>query len=396
MEDSFLLHSRKRNIEMKVAVVLNTSWNIYNFRMSLLKALAEQGHEVHTIAPLDDFTPYLTAAGFTHHNVRMDSRGANPIKDMALVLEFGSIYKRIKPDVVLHFTIKPNIYGTLAARLLNIPVINNVCGLGTVFLKKGIVSWVAKSLYKLAFRFPKKVFFQNEDDQQLFVAEKLVKGELTGLLPGSGINVSEFVPVPFKTNKEFTFLLVARLIYDKGIAEYIEAIRILRKYGVKARFQLLGGTDPEHKRGISLKVLDEWIKEGLVDYLGKTKNVQGFVNEADCIVLPSYREGSPRSLMEAACLQKPIITTDVAGCRHVVEHQYNGLLCKLQNPEDLAGKMEEMMRLPEADRLRMGTNGRKKMEKEFSDKIIIKKYLEAIDSILGKQMKPLEPMEKVA
>jgi glycosyltransferase involved in cell wall biosynthesis len=381
---------------MKVAVVLNTSWNIYNFRMSLLKALAEQGHEVHTIAPLDDFTPYLTATGFTHHNVRMDSRGANPIKDMALVLEFGSIYKRIKPDVVLHFTIKPNIYGTLAARLLNIQVINNVCGLGTVFLKKGIVSWVAKSLYKLAFRFPKKVFFQNEDDQQLFIAEKLVKGELTGLLPGSGINVSEFVPVPFKTNKEFTFLLVARLIYDKGIAEYIEAIRILRKYGVKARFQLLGGTDPEHKRGISLKVLDEWIKEGLVDYLGKTKNVQGFVNEADCIVLPSYREGSPRSLMEAACLQKPIITTDVAGCRHVVEHQYNGLLCKVQNPEDLAGKMEEMMRLPEADRLRMGTNGRKKMEKEFSDKIIIKKYLEAIDSILGKQMKPLEPMEKVA
>lgn len=381
---------------MKVAVVLNTSWNIYNFRMSLLKALAEQGHEVHTLAPLDDFTPYLTAAGFTHHNVRMDSRGANPIKDMALIFEFGAIYKKIKPDVVLHFTIKPNIYGTLAARLLNIPVINNVCGLGTVFLKKGVVSWVAKSLYKLAFRFPKKVFFQNEDDQQLFVAEKLVKLELTGLLPGSGINVSDFVPVPFKTNKEFTFLLVARLIYDKGIAEYIEAIRILRKYGVKARFQLLGGTDPEHKRGISLKVLDEWIKEGLVDYLGKTKNVQSFVNEADCIVLPSYREGSPRSLMEAACLQKPIITTDVAGCRHVVEHQYNGLLCKLQNPEDLAGKMEEMMRLPEADRLRMGTNGRKKMEKEFSDKIIIKKYLEAIDSILGKQMKPLEPMEKVA
>jgi glycosyltransferase involved in cell wall biosynthesis len=393
---AFCFIEGKENRKMKVAVVLNTSWNIYNFRMSLLKALAEQGHEVHTLAPLDDFTPYLTAAGFTHHNVRMDSRGANPIKDMALIFEFGAIYKKIKPDVVLHFTIKPNIYGTLAARLLNIPVINNVCGLGTVFLKKGVVSWVAKSLYKLAFRFPKKVFFQNEDDQQLFVAEKLVKLELTGLLPGSGINVSDFVPVPFKTNKEFTFLLVARLIYDKGIAEYIEAIRILRKYGVKARFQLLGGTDPEHKRGISLKVLDEWIKEGLVDYLGKTKNVQSFVNEADCIVLPSYREGSPRSLMEAACLQKPIITTDVAGCRHVVEHQYNGLLCKLQNPEDLAGKMEEMMRLPEADRLRMGTNGRKKMEKEFSDKIIIKKYLEAIDSILGKQMKPLEPMEKVA
>lgn len=381
---------------MKVAVVLNTSWNIYNFRMSLLKALVEQGHEVHTIAPIDDFTPYLISAGFIHHNVRMDSRGANPIKDMALIFEFGSIYRRIKPDVVLHFTIKPNIYGTLAARLLNIPVINNVCGLGTVFLKKGIVSFVAKSLYKLAFRFPEKVFFQNEDDQQLFIAEKLVKRELTGLLPGSGINVSEFVPTPFKTNKEFTFLLVARLIYDKGIAEYIEAIRILKKYGVKARFQLLGGKDPEHKRGISIKVLDGWIKEGLIDYLGKTKNVQNFVNEADCIVLPSYREGSPRSLMEAACLQKPIIATDVAGCRHVVEHQYNGLLCKLQNPEDLAGKMEEMMRLPEADRMRMGTNGRRKMEKEFSDKIIIKKYLETINWIFGKEFKPNQPLEQVA
>ncbi|MCC6837812.1 MAG: glycosyltransferase, partial [Bacteroidia bacterium] len=159
---------------MRVAIVLNTSWNIYNFRMNLIRSLQAAGHEIHTVAPVDEFTPKLIEAGCTHHALKMDSRGANPIKDLALIFELYATYKRIKPDVILHYTIKPNVYGALAAALLKIPVVNNVCGLGTVFLKDDLVSRFAMFLYKISFRFPKKVFFQNPDDLNLFLDKKLV------------------------------------------------------------------------------------------------------------------------------------------------------------------------------------------------------------------------------
>ena len=368
---------------MKVAVVVNTSWNIHNFRMSLVRALIEKGHEVHTIAPHDEYTHYLISSGCIHHDLKMDSRGANPLKDFRLLFEFKSLYKKIKPDIILHFTVKPNVYGTLAAAWLKIPVINNVCGLGTAFLNRGIVSKIARLLYKFSFRYAQKVFFQNADDLQLFVGERLISFDKAEILPGSGINVMDFKPRPVKASKDFVFLLVSRLIYDKGIAEYVEAVKILNRYGINARFQLLGAIDTEHKRGIPIKKLEEWISKGWVEYLGKTDYVTSFMNAADCVVLPSYREGSPRSLMEAACLQKPIITTDVPGCRNVVENNYNGLLCEVKNAEDLAVTMGKMMQLPERERMQMGINGRKKMEKEFSDSIVIRKYFSAIDSILS-------------
>ncbi len=373
---------------MKVAIVINTSWNIYNFRMNFVKALLAQGYEVHTIAPLDEYTHYLTDAGCHHHNVYMDSRGANPIKDVALIAELGVLYFRIRPDVILHYTIKPNVYGTLAAALLRIPVINNVCGLGTVFLKDGIVSSVAKLLYKISFRFPRKVFFQNPEDLQLFTENGLVAHEIVDLLPGSGIDTAAFTPIPFKANSVFTFLLVSRLILDKGIIEYIDAIKLLKKKGINARFQLLGAKDPLHKRGISLKLIDEWIKEGWVEYLGRTNDVRPYVNDADCIVLPSYREGSPRSLMEAACLGKPIVTTDVAGCRQVVQDGVNGFLCKVQDAEDLAASMLKLMELPETSRHIMGEYGRKKMELEFSDTIVLNKYIQAMNEIVEEEKHP--------
>ena len=373
---------------MKVAIVLNTSWNIYNFRMNFVNALLKQGHEVHTIAPVDEYTHYLVEAGCQHHNVYMDSRGANLIKDLALIAELGRIYFNVKPDVILQYTIKPNVYGTLAAALLRIPVINNVCGLGTVFLKGGLVSVIAKLLYKISFRFPEKVFFQNAEDLQLFVDTKLVSPDKVDLLPGSGIDVRQFIPGALQRNKVFTFLLVSRLILDKGIMEYVEAIRILRAQGSTARFQILGAKDPRHKRGIATEVIDGWIKEGIVEYLGKTDDVRSYVNAADCVVLPSYREGSPRSLMEAACLRKPIVATNVAGCRQVVEDGVTGLLCQVQSAEDLAAKMKMMMNMPDAERKAMGENGRKKMEIEFSDTIVLNKYVRAMNEILCTNPEP--------
>ncbi|GHN01301.1 glycosyl transferase [Cytophagales bacterium WSM2-2] len=366
---------------MKITVVLNTSWNIYNFRMNFVRALLAEGHEVHTIAPHDDYTHYLTEAGCIHHDLKMDSRGANPLKDFLLIFELLLAYRKIKPDVILHYTIKPNVYGTLAAAILRIPCINNVCGLGTIFLKKSWVTSIALTLYRLAFLFPKKVFFQNPDDLSLFVDKKLVSSDAADLLPGSGIDLSRFSPVEYKRNKKFTFLLVSRLITDKGIHEYIDAIEKLNASGVEAKFQILGAKDPYHKRGIKVDLIDQWIQNGTIDYLGTAKDVRPYMAQADCVVLPSYREGTPRTLLEAASIAKPIITTDVPGCHHVVKDGYNGLLCKLKDANDLADKMKTMASLDEQSLKTMGLNGRKKVEHEFDEAIVIDKYINAIHAI---------------
>lgn len=366
---------------MKVAIVLNTSWNIYNFRMNLLRSLQAEGHEIHTVAPNDDYTHFLTEAGSIHHAVKMDSRGANPIKDLALIFELYTIYKKIKPDVILHYTIKPNVYGSLAASFLKIPVVNNVCGLGTVFLKKDLLSSVAMFLYRISFKFPKKVFFQNPDDLKLFLDKKLVPSHTVDLLPGSGIDLAKFKPVTFQRNQKFTFLLISRLITDKGILEYIDAVKKLKAEGLDARFQVLGAIDPEHKRGIKREVIQEWINSGTIEYLGTTKDVRHFIELADCVVLPSYREGTPRTLLEAASSSKPIVATNVPGCNQVVEDKINGLLCNIEDSDDLAAKMRSMANYDNETLKTMGINGRRKMEAEYDESIVIDKYLHTLTAL---------------
>lgn len=366
---------------MRIAIVLNTSWNIYNFRMNFIKALLKQGHEVHTIAPEDTYTPLIREAGCIHHKVKMDSRGANPIKDSALIFELFTIYRGVRPDVVLHYTIKPNVYGTVAAAMLRIPVINNVCGLGTVFLKDNLVSAIAIFLYKISFRFASKVFFQNSDDQKLFVDKKLVNVNAVDTIPGSGIDLSRFQPVSFKRNKKFTFLLVSRLISDKGVLEFVDAVKKLKSGGIDAHFQILGAMDPLHKRGIKVDVIAEWINSGTIEYLGTTNDVRQFIQNADCVVLPSYREGTPRTLLEAASSCKPIIATDVPGCNNVVEHNFNGFLCKLKDADDLADKMKNMLALADETLETFGMNGRAKMEAEYDESLVINKYLAALGEL---------------
>ena len=366
---------------MKVAIVLNTSWNIYNFRMGLIDSLQKAGHQIYAIAPKDEYTRYLKEQGCIFEKITMDSRGANPVKDLALTIELYRIYKRIRPDVILHFTIKPNIYGSFAAHLLNIPVINNVCGLGTVFLKRGFVYKIAKLMYRLSFRYPHKVLFQNEEDRNLFIREKLIDANKTDIVPGSGIDLDKFMYQNLPGNNEFTFLLISRLIYDKGIVDYVEAIKKLKKTGIRAKFQLLGAIDEKHKRGIQARLIRSWIKSETIDYLGRVEDVREFIKNADCIVLPSYREGTPRTLLEASSMGRPIIATDVAGCNNVVKNNYNGFLCKLMDPGDLARKMEEMQNLPVNERRRMGVRGRQRMETCFNENLVIDKYLRAISNL---------------
>lgn len=366
---------------MKVAIVLNTSWNIYNFRMNFVRTLIDKGYEVHTIAPVDGYTNRLEEAGCRHHPVRMDSRGINPLKDVGLILELRAIYKKLRPDIILHYTIKPNIYGSIAAASLGIPTVNNVCGLGTVFLRKSLWSRIAIQLYRWSFRFPRKVFFQNPDDRDLFIEKRLVSQATADLLPGSGIDLCRFTPSVFNRNPKFTFLLISRLITDKGILEYVEAVRRLRAEGLEARFQLLGAKDPKHRRGIPVETIQQWIEDKTIEYLGTTEDVRPFIRSADCVVLPSYREGTPHTLLEAASCAKPIVATDVPGCHQVVEHNHNGLLCRLRDSRDLAEKMKAMSQLDDKALRQLGENGRRKMEAQFNESVVIHKYLEVISGL---------------
>jgi glycosyltransferase involved in cell wall biosynthesis len=363
---------------MRVAIVLNTSWNIYNFRKGLAEALLNAGHAVIAIAPEDNYSHFLTEMGCEFYPVKMQNKGTNPLYDLGYMFQLYKIYKKARPDVVLQFTIKPNIYGTLAAFPLRKLIVNNVCGLGTVFLRDNLSSKVARYLYRLSFLFPKRVFFQNEDDLQVFLEQKLVKERLTDLVPGSGIPLDKFTPTGFKRNEQFTFLMIARLLYDKGIREYIEAIRTLRAEGNTARFQLLGAIEESKNLGVSRQQLDTWVTEGLVEYLGVTDDVAARIDDADCVVLPSYREGTPRSLLESAGMGKPLITTDIAGCKQTVDDGINGFLCEVKNGQDLADKMRQMAQLDDETLRNMGSASREKVVREFDEQIVIAKYLRII------------------
>ena len=246
------------------------------------------------------------------------------------------------------------------------------------------MSSISKFLYRIAFRFPAKVFFQNKDDENLFLDNYLVKPEKTEILPGSGINLQKFAKLPMPFPGNFTFLLISRIIQDKGIREFIEAIKILKSEGVKANFQILGAKEPGHKRGIPLAEIDQWIADGLVEYLGATDDVRPFIARAHCVLLPSYREGTPRTLLEGASMGRPLIATDVPGCREIVKDRYNGLLCEVKNARDLAGKMQEMLGFEEARMIKMADNSRKLAEDCFDEKIVINKYYQTI-RILSKK-----------
>ncbi|MCS7019116.1 MAG: glycosyltransferase family 4 protein [Cytophagales bacterium] len=368
---------------MKICIVVNSSWNIYNFRSGLIKSLKKGGHEIVTIAPNDGYIPLIERLGCRHHIIEIDSKGSNPLKDIWFFLQLLHIYWVEKPDVVLHYTIKPNIYGSFAAALLRIPAINNVTGLGTVFLHQNLTARIARWLYRWSFRFPQTVFFQNQEDRQLFIDLKLVDEKITDVLPGSGIDVKKFVPLPSRKNEVFTFLLIARILYDKGILEYVEAIRILRRKGIRAKFWLLGKIDTDAGLGIPPEEVANWQAEGLIEYLGTTDDVISVIRRADCVLLPSYREGTPRTLLEAASLGKPIIATDVPGCRETVQHGINGLLCKVKDPADLAAKMEQIMQTDEATLRQMGYNSRKLAVERFDQNIVIDKYQRALASIVA-------------
>jgi len=368
------------NIKTKtIAICSNTSWYLYNFRMGLIRALQEQGYNIVLIAPKDDYSDRLEGLGCKHYHINIDNKGTNPIEDTKLLYHFYKLFKTIKPDMILIYTIKPNIYGSIVSKLLNIPTINVIAGLGTVFLNDNLSSKVARWLYKVSLN-GNRVLFENEDDCEEFLAKNLVKKYQTTLIPGSGINTEAFQPkhTSYK-HKNLTFLLIARLIKDKGVVEYIEAIKSIRTKYPNVKFKILGSYYFGNPSSISEEEVKEWVDEGLIEYLGYTDAVLEEIEKADCIVLPSYREGLSRVLLEGASMSKPIITTDVTGCRDVVDDGENGYLVPIKDSKSLSIAIEKMIALSEEDREIMGQKGRIKVIKEFDEKIVIKHYLNIIN-----------------
>lgn len=359
---------------MTIAIVINTSWNIFNFRMGLLKALQKDGHKIICIAPKDQYTQKLKDEGFIYHNIYINNKGTNPIEDSKLIYDFYRLYKSLKPDVILQYTIKPNVYGSIAARILNIPVISNVSGFGTMFLRGGLSAKLVKFLYKLSLK-KNRVFFQNSEDREFFIKEKIVNEKQTDLVPGSGIDTTKYEAVKKDfDSKTITFLMVARLVKDKGINEYIEAAKTIKEKYKNITFRLIEPLYPGNPTAVTEDELQMWIDDDVVDYLGASDEVIELMKEVDCVVLPSYREGLSRVLLEAGCLGLPIITTNVPGCKDVVDDGKNGFLCEVKNFDDLALKMEKYINLKPEEKQLMAINSRIKCEKVFDESFVISKY----------------------
>jgi glycosyltransferase involved in cell wall biosynthesis len=374
----------------KILISINTAWNLLNFRAGLINGLISSGFEVICAAPKDKYVAELELLGCSFVHLEIDNQGTHPVRDFLLLLRYWRLMKTEKPDLCLLYTVKPNVYGSLASTICGIPFINNVSGLGAVFIQDGWLKRFVSLLYRLAFRNSNQIFFQNHDDLDLFLENKLVKVDLTGVLPGSGINLHRFSPVADDDLKprtsQFRFLLIARMLKDKGVIEFVNAAQILKELGVNVEFCLLGFLDVQNPAAVSSDQMKEWTDQGVVKYLGQSDDVREHIALADCIVLPSYREGTPRSLLEAAAMAKPIITTNTVGCKEVVENGINGFLCEVKNAQDLALKMKEMLFLSEDQRKLMGQNGRIKMEKEFDEQIVIQKYLKTIGLVLSEQL----------
>jgi glycosyltransferase involved in cell wall biosynthesis len=363
-----------------VVLAANSAWNILNFRRALLEALRAAGWHVIALAPDDGNAGAIRALGAEFEPIRVDSSGTSPLRDARLFRDYLAVLRRLRPQAFLGFTVKPNVYGSLAARLLGIRTINNISGLGTAFMGRGPLNRLVIGLYRLALRQSHRVFFQNPNDLSLFIGQGLVRAGQASLVPGSGIDLERFRPSlrPSAPGRPFRFLFVGRLLRDKGLVEYAQAARLLRPAWPQVEFAILGFAGSDNRSAVPIAEVERWQSEGIVEYLGDTDDVRPFLADADCVVLPSYREGLPRSLLEAAAMAKPMVATDVPGCRDIVVDGESGLLCDARSSASLGAAMEAMLRLDPVERQAMGARGREKVEREFDQQIVVDAYLEAL------------------
>ncbi len=363
----------------KIVLVCNTSWGMMMFRSGLMKRLVKEGYEVFILAPFDKHSKEIQELGCIYIDVPMDNKGTNIFSDFFLFRRLYKHYKKIQPDLIFHYTIKPNIYGTLAAKKARVKSIAVITGLGYTFINDGLTAKVAKILYKRSLKYSQKVWFINHEDRKKFVKERLLKRDLMEVLPGEGVDMQKYAPrEKLIKNGDFKFVLIARLLWDKGVGELVKASKELKKTHPNVKVQLVGFVDAKNPQAISKEQVDDWVSKGFIEYLGSTEDVRDFIGEADCVVLPSYREGISKILLEAASMAKPIIASNVPGCRDIVEHGGSGYLCRVRDAKDLELKMKKMLTLSEDELLSMGVLGRVQVKREFDENIVIDKYIQTI------------------
>ncbi len=374
-----------RNFSLRnnhIVISYNTCWYVYMFRLSLIRALIQKGWRVTVLAPRDEYTSRVMETGAAHRQIDLDPRGTNPFRELAAIRKFVVAYRALQPAIVLQYTIKPDIYGSIAARVTGTPVINNVTGLGAMF-SGGLKEALIRGLYRFAFSKAELTLFQNPDDHALFLRQKIVIPERTGLLPGSGVDSDRYSPQP-RGEGPFTFLLAARLLRAKGVEEFLAAARELRSRHAETRFVLAGSYDPLDAEYVDADLLDRASRDGIVERLGHVDDIRPLMACADCVVLPSYyREGVPRSLLEAASMGKPLIAADSVGTREPVRDGVNGFLCRPRDAVDLARKMEAMIGMTPEQRGSMGAASRSYMIQRFDERTVIQTYLDAIERLIG-------------
>lgn len=369
--------------QTKIFVCSNSAWNLANFRKPVIEALVAAGHEVICVAPADGQEGRLTAMGARFRAISMRATGTSPLEDLRLLLDYIRLIRAERPHLFLGFTAKPNIFGSLAARLTGVPTVATISGLGSAFLKGGPLGWILLRLYRAALGRARAIFFQNASDRDLFIARRIARPDQARLVAGSGVDLDHFAPAPAEPHDEIRFLLIARLLLDKGIGEFVEAARIVRRRFPNARFQLLGGPGGDNPSAVPDADLARWATEDIVEQLGVRDDVRPEIAAADCVVLPSYREGLSRSLLEAAAMGRPLVASDVPGCREVIDDGVTGFLCEVRSAASLAAAMERVAELHPADRAAMGIAGRHKVAAEYGQKLVADAYLAEADRVAG-------------
>jgi glycosyltransferase involved in cell wall biosynthesis len=363
-----------------VVLSANNCWNIANFRAPLLTGLQDAGYRLVAFAPVDAHAEDLRRKGVEVRGVPIARSGMNPITDAGLLIRYIRMLRALRPAAYCGFTIKPNVYGAIAARIAGVPAIANVTGLATPYLSEGLVWAVAERLYRIAFRRAHTVFYHNDEDLRLMIERKVVRPGQGRVIPGSGVNVEYFKPNPDPSaaDTSLRFLFFGRLILHKGIREFIDAAKMLRAILPNARFQLLGNPDAGNPTSVSDTELQSWIVDGIVEHLGEHRDVRPYIQQADVVVLPTYREGMSRALLEGAAMGKPLIGSDVAGSRELIDEGLTGFLCRARDAHSLADAMERMGGLPTERLAEMGRAARAKVEREFSDEVVVRAYLDAL------------------
>lgn len=369
---------------MRVLLTVNAAWNIWNFRRDLVASLVGDGHAVTILAPPDDTVPLLEALGARFVPLPMKPDGLGPLEGLRLVMEMGRAIRRIAPDLVLSYTIKNNVAAGIATARQGVAFVPNVTGLGTAFLSGGVMQRVARGLCRVAFRRALAVFFQNPDDREQFIRGGLVRDSVARVIPGSGVDLQHFQEAPPSSSEEAPlFLMVSRLAADKGAREFADAARAVKGRHPQARFVILGDPHPSNRTAIPGSELDAWLRDGIIEHQDPVGDVRPVLASAHCVVLPSYREGLPRALLEAAAMGRPVITTDVPGCREVLQDRRSGFLCDVRSASSLGEAIERFLGLGADERAAMGAAGRRLVEDRFSVERVVEAYRDVVRTVAG-------------